>query len=111
MLSRDVLDNIVPFIRGEEAKTRAETRKILGSVLVRSEGLAVVQKSDIRFSAMCTRVPVLYGHTAWVSIRFRSRQVPCIEDVKAALATYTCEAQMIACPLRQRGQPWEEIEG
>jgi aspartate-semialdehyde dehydrogenase len=96
--SMDMLDNIVPFISGEEAKISSEARKILGSVSSSDSGIASVQNSDIRISAACTRVPVLDGHTAIVSLKFAKQPSPSIEAIKEALAGYKSEAQRLRCP-------------
>lgn len=96
--SMDVVDNIVPFISGEEGKIFSEARKILGSVSVDGAGIACIQSSEVSISATCTRVPVLDGHTAIVSVRFAQRPPPAIAAVKEALAGYISEAQSIGCP-------------
>ena len=62
--SMDILDNVVPFIGGEEEKLEAETLKLLG----RLEANSVVPL-PARVTAHCNRVPVVDGHTECVSIR------------------------------------------
>ncbi len=64
--SMDILDNVVPFIGGEEEKMEAETLKLLG----RLEGHGVTAL-DARMTAHCNRVPVVDGHTECVSIKLR----------------------------------------
>ena len=59
----DILDNVVPFISGEEDKLETEAQKILGTVNV--EATAFENQSNLKISAACNRVPVLDGHTAW----------------------------------------------
>jgi len=66
--SLDLLDNIVPYIGGEEEKLAQETAKMLGAW----EGGAFVPAS-FPVSATCTRVPVRDGHTEAVSVRLRQR--------------------------------------
>lgn len=94
--SMDVLDNVVPFISGEEDKLETEARKILGTIS--SDATALNDQQDLRVSAACNRVPVLDGHTACVSLRFRNRPAPSAEDVKAALREYVSEAETLGCP-------------
>lgn len=94
--SMDVLDNVVPFIKGEEDKLETEARKILGGVT--ADGTAFAEQSSLRVSAACNRVPVLDGHTACVSLRFVSRPPPAAAEVKAALASYVSEAESLGCP-------------
>jgi aspartate-semialdehyde dehydrogenase len=55
--SLSIVDNVIPYIDGEEEKMESETKKILGSL----EG-EVVRDADIRVEATCTRVPSLDGH-------------------------------------------------
>lgn len=61
--SMDILDNVVPFIAGEEDKLETEAQKILGTV--NAEATAFENQSDLKISAACNRVPVLDGHMAW----------------------------------------------
>lgn len=61
----DLLDNVIPFIGNEEDKVEREPRKILGTL----SGERVIE-AYITVGATCTRVPVLHGHTASVSVRF-----------------------------------------
>ena len=75
--SFDMIDNIVPYIGGEEEKTEKECLKILGSV---QDG-KIVNAAGPLVSATCTRVPVIDGHTACVSLEF---DLP--EDKKPSLA-------------------------
>ena len=64
--SIDLIDNVVPFISGEEEKSEVEPRKILGHI---SNG-KIVPHGGINISAHCNRVPVVDGHTACCSIQF-----------------------------------------
>ncbi|KAL2758428.1 hypothetical protein ACRALDRAFT_2040616 [Sodiomyces alcalophilus JCM 7366] len=94
--SLDILDNIVPYIPGEEDKLENEAQKILGSL--NSEKTAVQEASSLQISATCTRVPVLDGHTACVSLRFERRPPPSAEEIKDALRSYVSEAETLGCP-------------
>lgn len=94
--SMDIVDNVVPFISGEEDKLETEARKILGSIS--SENTAFVEQEDLRISAACNRVPVLDGHTACVSLRFERRPPPSAEEVKRAMSEYVSDAQKLGCP-------------
>jgi len=97
--SLDILDNVVPYIGGEEEKMEWEAMKILGDVHredSESEGFTIRDENHshpIRLSASCNRVPVLDGHTACVSIRFSKRPPPSPEQVKQALASYVSPAK------------------
>ncbi len=63
VLGLDILDNVIPYVPGEEEKMERETAKILG----RLEGDEIVPL-DIRVSATCTRVQVRDGHTVCASV-------------------------------------------
>ena len=67
--SLDIVDNIIPYIGGEEEKSENEPRKIWGKV---TNG-AIVINETISISAHCNRVPVLDGHMACVSVKFREK--------------------------------------
>ena len=64
--SLDVVDNIVPFISGEEEKSEKEPLKIMG--LVKEGKFAPLE--GLKISAHCNRVPVVDGHTVCVSFEF-----------------------------------------
>ncbi|MCX6694869.1 MAG: aspartate-semialdehyde dehydrogenase [Candidatus Altiarchaeota archaeon] len=74
--SLDIVDNIIPYIGGEEEKSEKEPLKILGRI----EGGKFVNSDSIRISAHCNRVPVVDGHTACVSVGFSGRK-PALEEV------------------------------
>lgn len=58
--SLDIVDNVIPYISGEEEKCEREPLKIWGN-------------AGIEISAHCNRVPVLDGHLACVSVKFRKK--------------------------------------
>ncbi|MHA2367061.1 MAG: aspartate-semialdehyde dehydrogenase [Candidatus Hodarchaeales archaeon] len=74
--SLDVVDNIVPYIGGEEEKTEQEPHKILGKV---GEN-GIIHDDSIQISSTCTRVPVVDGHTACVNMKFKDK-VPSKEEI------------------------------
>ena len=63
--SLDILDNVVPFIEGEEEKVEWETRKILGHV-----GQAGIEMADFVVSAHTNRVAVSDGHMVCLTVEF-----------------------------------------
>lgn len=79
--SFDMIDNVLPYIAGEEDKLGNEVRKILG----KATGTGF-ENPPIRLSATCSRVPVLHGHFASVSLAFR--RAPEIEEVKRVLSGF-----------------------
>jgi aspartate-semialdehyde dehydrogenase len=93
--SMDIIDNVVPFISGEEDKLETEASKILGGVNGDVTGFV---DQPMKISAACNRVPVLDGHTACVSLRFQRRPPPSAEEVKQAMREYVSDAQKLGCP-------------
>ncbi|EMC97864.1 hypothetical protein BAUCODRAFT_86008 [Baudoinia panamericana UAMH 10762] len=94
--SMDIIDNIVPYIPGEEDKLEKEARKILGGIS--GDATAFQVQDDLKISGTCTRVPVLDGHTACVSLSFQKRPAPGAEEAKQAMREYVSEAQHLGCP-------------
>lgn len=71
-LALDVIDNLIPYIPGEEEKVEMETQKILGSLVGQT-----VTAAPFAVSATCTRVPVTDGHTETVFVKTKQ---PCTAD-------------------------------
>ncbi len=61
--SMDMIDNIVPYVPGDEDKMQTESRKMLGAFNGESINLL-----DTVVSATCTRVPVVDGHLVNISV-------------------------------------------
>lgn len=91
--SFDMIDNIVPFIGGEEEKTERECLKILGHI---NNGEIVNAPSPV-VSATCTRVPVIDGHTACVSLKFRDEK-PSLNEIKKIWQEYKSLPQELKLP-------------
>lgn len=67
--SMDILDNVVPYIGGEEEKMETEPRKILGKL-----GNGEIEfDNDIKISAQCNRVAVIDGHLETIQIEFENK--------------------------------------
>ncbi|MCK5084391.1 MAG: aspartate-semialdehyde dehydrogenase [Candidatus Pacebacteria bacterium] len=64
--SLDMIDNVVPYIGGEEEKSETEPLKVLGKI----ENGNYKNFDDLKISAHCNRVPVADGHLACVSMLF-----------------------------------------
>jgi aspartate-semialdehyde dehydrogenase len=75
--SLDIIDNIIPFISGEEEKSEQEPLKILGRI----ENGKFVNDDSIKISVHCNRVPVIDGHAACVSLRFKTDK-PSIDEIR-----------------------------
>lgn len=65
----EMVENIIPYIGGEEEKSEQEPLRILGRV----EGGQIVKAETPKITCQCVRVPVLNGHTAAVFIRFAGK--------------------------------------
>ena len=65
----EMVENIIPYIGGEEEKSEQEPLRVLGKV---EDG--VIKKADMpKISCQCIRVPVLNGHTAAVFVKFEKK--------------------------------------
>lgn len=76
--SLDIIDNVVPYIAGEEPKVETEAQKILGKYV---DG--AIQTAEFTISAQCFRVNVVDGHTA--SVRVDLKNSATLEDVVDAM--------------------------
>ncbi len=72
----EMVDNLIPFIGGEEEKSEIEPLKIWGKI----EGDEIVDATSPAITTQCLRVPVSDGHTAAVFVRFENK--PTIEQIK-----------------------------
>ncbi|CCE83259.1 Piso0_003831 [Millerozyma farinosa CBS 7064] len=93
----DILDNVVPYISGEEDKMEWETKKILGKVNKQNDGFDLLSDDEIKVSAQCNRVAVSDGHTECISLKFAKRPPPSLEQVKQVLRDYECDAAKLGC--------------
>ncbi len=88
----EIVDNIIPFIGGEEEKSEQEPLKIWGKV----ENGVIVNAEKPHFTAQCLRVPVSDGHTAAVFVRFKNK--PSKETIIAKWAEFKGTAQELELP-------------
>lgn len=79
--SMDIIDNVVPYIQGEEEKVEWEARKILGAVTPTD-----IQLADFQISAHTNRVAVSDGHMVCLSVELAASATA--EQAAAALANY-----------------------
>jgi aspartate-semialdehyde dehydrogenase len=89
--SLDILDNVIPYIGGEEEKVEAEPRKLLGTLT----GDAITM-ADFLVSAQANRVAVRNGHLEAVSVKLRRRAL--LDEVAAAFTGYRGEPQRLRLP-------------
>jgi aspartate-semialdehyde dehydrogenase len=85
--SLDIVDNVIPFINGEEEKMESETLKIFGSPK---------KSADFKISASCHRVPTLDGHMEAVFIETKREAEP--ESVMRAMEKFVGEPQKLKLP-------------
>lgn len=93
----DILDNIIPYIGGEEDKMEWETKKILGRLSADKSQIELLTPEEIKVSAQCNRVAVSDGHTECISLRFKNRPAPSVDQVKKCLKEYVCDAYKLGC--------------
>ncbi|HIY16225.1 MAG TPA: aspartate-semialdehyde dehydrogenase [Candidatus Intestinimonas stercorigallinarum] len=88
----DMVDNVIPYIGGEEEKSEQEPMKVWGRV----ENGVIVNAAKPSITAQCLRVPVSNGHTAAVFVDFEKK--PSMEEMKAIWAGYRGRAQELQLP-------------
>lgn len=79
--SLDILDNVIPYIGGEEEKIETETTKILGRCLDTR-----IEPAPMAVSAQCHRVNVADGHMA--AVRVKLARKPELKEVHDLLASF-----------------------
>lgn len=90
--SFDILDNVIPYIGGEEEKLEAETRKMLGTW---EEGRGFVD-APIAVSAHCNRVATREGHLECASIELGRDVSP--EEIIEVWERYVPESRLLKLP-------------
>ena len=88
----EILDNIIPYIGGEEEKSEKEPLKIWGEIV----GDEIVSANSPAITAQCLRVPVSDGHTAAVFVKFDKK--PTKEEILSAWASFKGEPQALKLP-------------
>ncbi|MGE4277164.1 MAG: aspartate-semialdehyde dehydrogenase [Lawsonibacter sp.] len=88
----EMIDNVIPYIGGEEEKSEQEPLKIWGHI----EGGKIVKAESPAITAQCLRVPVSDGHTAAVFVTFQNK--PSMEEIKADWAGFQGRAQELKLP-------------
>ena len=90
----DMIDNVIPFIGGEEEKSEKEPLKIWGHV----ENDKIVNATAPAFTAQCIRVPVSDGHMGAVFMRFEDGKKPSKEDIIKVWEGFNGRAQELKLP-------------
>ena len=90
----EMIDNVIPFIGGEEEKSEKEPLKIWGKV----EGDEIVCASEPAFTAQCIRVPVSDGHMGAVFMRFKDGVKPSKDEIIECWESFAGRAQELELP-------------
>lgn len=88
----EMLDNVIPYIGGEEEKSEQEPLKIWGKI----EGDVIVPAASPKFTAQCLRVPVSNGHMGAVFVRFENK--PSQEEILDVWKNFKGRAQELNLP-------------
>ena len=88
----EIIDNVIPYIGGEEEKSEQEPLKLWGRI----EGDKIVSAESPRFTAQCLRVPVSDGHMGAVFVRFENK--PSKEEILQAWKEFHGPAQDLKLP-------------
>jgi len=88
----EMVDNVIPYIGGEEEKSEKEPLKIWGKV----ENGKIVNASEPNFTAQCIRVPVTNGHLAAVFVRFENK--PSKEEILEIWKNFKGRPQELELP-------------
>lgn len=91
IVSMAILDNVVPFIKGEEDKVETEGQKLLGKF-----NGETIEFADFTISASCNRVHVLDGHTESIFVKTREPCTP--EEVKKVMKDFKALPQELELP-------------
>lgn len=88
----EMIDNVIPYIGGEEEKSEIEPLKIWGKV----EGDRIVEATSPNFTAQCLRVAASDGHMAAVFVRFENK--PTIDEMKKIWKEFKGYPQQVGLP-------------
>lgn len=93
----EMIDNVIPYIGGEEEKSEQEPMKLWGHI----EGDKIVNATEPNITAQCLRVPVSDGHMAACFVSFKGEK-PSLEQIKADWAAFSGRAQELKLPSAPR---------
>jgi aspartate-semialdehyde dehydrogenase len=88
----EMIDNIIPFIGGEEEKSEQEPLRIWGKV----ENGEIVKAAGPAITSQCIRVPVTDGHMAAVFVKFENK--PTKEQILERWKTFSGKPQELGLP-------------
>lgn len=88
----EMVENVIPFIGGEEEKSEQEPLRLWGEI---KDG-QIVKAAEPVITTQCVRVPVLNGHTAAVFVKFRKK--PTKEQLIEKLVNFSGVPQELELP-------------
>ena len=88
----EMVENVIPYIGGEEEKSEQEPLKVWGHI----EGSEIVKAQSPLITTQCLRVPVSNGHFAAVFVNFENK--PSMDEIKKIWAEYAGEPQALKLP-------------
>ena len=88
----EMVDNVIPFISGEEEKSEKEPLKVWGSIV---DGEIVTATSPL-ITTQCIRAPVSDGHMAAVFAKFAN--TPDLDEIKELWSSYRGVPQELNLP-------------
>ena len=88
----EIVDNVIPYIGGEEEKSEQEPMKLWGHI----EGDKIVNATTPSITAQCFRVPVSDGHTAAVFVSMGKKVSP--EEIIRRWTEFRGPAQELELP-------------
>lgn len=88
----DMIDNLIPYIGGEEEKSEQEPMKVWGKV----ENGVIVNTESPTITAQCLRVPVSNGHTAAAFVSFKNK--PTMDEMKEIWREFKGRPQELNLP-------------
>ncbi len=91
----EMVDNLIPYIGGEEMKSEVEPNKILGSIV----GGEIVPSTDLQIECQTYRVPVSDGHTAAIFFSFKDKNnKPSVEEIEDMWRNFKGVPQELSLP-------------
>ncbi len=88
----EMIDNVIPYIGGEEEKSETEPLKIWGKL----EDGKIIPSTTPKFTAQCLRVPVSDGHMAAVFVSFKNK--PTKEEILECWKNFSGRPQELELP-------------
>ncbi len=91
----EMVDNLIPYIGGEEMKSEVEPNKIMGSIV----GNEIVPSNALQIECQTYRVPVSNGHTAAIFFSFKDKDnKPSVEEIEDMWRNFKGVPQELSLP-------------